>query len=255
MGDLSKRTEASTDQNGPLRGSRGFAATHWSVVLAARGEDSPKSAAALDQLCQTYWYPLYAYIRARGFDSADAQDLTQGFFARLLGGKSLMQADPGKGHFRSFLLGAVNHYLVNEWRHAHAAKRGGAKTILSLDDTAEVRYAQEPSSNLTPEKLYERRWALSLFERALRRVHEEYIKAAKGEVYDALKNFLSDEPNEGEYIRVGAQLDLNSNAVASAVYRLRQHYRQCVREEIAHTVSGPDELEDEMRSLLAALAE
>ncbi len=230
-----------------------FVTTHWSVVLAGGDSESPRAAMALEELCQAYWYPLYAYVRRRGHSVEDAHDLTQEFFARLIEKRWLAEADSSKGRFRTFLLTALNHFLANEWRHSRAAKRGGGRVLISLDDTAEARYVREPASNLTPEKIYERRWALSLFDHALARLREQYAAAGKTSLYDQLKGFLSCEPGEGEYARQGAELEMNAGAVAAAVHRLRQHYRQLVRDEVAHTVENPADLEDEIRSLMAAL--
>jgi len=236
----------------PLPDQR-FATTHWSVVLTAQGPGSPYATEALEKLCRTYWYPLYAYVRRRGHSVEDAQDLTQEFFAHLIEKHWLAEADRGKGRFRTFLLTALNHFIAKEWRRSRAVKRGGGRVLVSLDDTAEARYAQEAASNLTPEKIYDRRWALSLFDRALSRLREQYVAAGKTSLYDHLKGALSADPGEGGYARLGRELDLSPGAVAVAVHRLRQHYRQQVREEVAHTVDSPDDVEDEIRSLLAAL--
>jgi RNA polymerase sigma factor (sigma-70 family) len=208
---------------------------------------------AMEELCRAYWYPLYAYVRRRGHSVEDAQDLTQEFFARLIEKRWLAEADSGKGRFRTFLLTALNHFLANEWRRSHAAKRGGGQAPISLDDTAEARYVQEPVSDLTPEKTYQRRWALSLFARALVRLREQYAAAGKAPLYDCLKGSLSSEVGEGEYDRLGRELGLSTGAVSAAVHRLRQQYRQLVREEVAQTVENPADVEDEIRSLLAAL--
>jgi RNA polymerase sigma factor (sigma-70 family) len=228
--------------------------THWSAVLAARQPGSPRAAAAMEELCRGYWYPLYAYIRRRGYQVEEAQDLTQAFFAGMIENHWLKSADPQRGRFRSFLLGAMNHFLAKDWRHAHTLKRGGGKTFVSLDDTAERRYVSEPASDLTPEKIYERRWAWSLFERAVSRLREQYTAAGKGRLYDALKGFLADDVAEGDYARLGAELEMTPGAVRTAVHRLRERYRELVREEVAHTVADPAEVEDEIRSLLAALS-
>ena len=207
----------------------------------------------MEELCRTYWYPLYAYVRRRGHPVEEAQDLTQEFFARLIEKRWIADADSGKGRFRTFLLTALNHFLAKEWRRSQAAKRGGGQALISLDDTAEARYAQEPASHLTAEKIYERRWALSLFDRALGRLREQYASAGKAALYDRLQKFLSAEAADGEYARSGAELEMSTGAVAAAVHRMRQHYRELVRAEVAQTVETPAEVEDEVRSLLAAL--
>jgi len=244
------------EQTGLTTGtSREFTATHWSVVLAAGQGDSPQAAAALEQLCRSYWYPLYAYVRRRGHGPEEAQDLTQEFFARLLERKDLAKADPARGRFRSFLLGTLNHFLHDEWRKAQAAKRGGGHPLLSLDDTeGEERYGREPASEVTPESLYERRWALTLFDRALARLREEWSAAGKGKQFEAFRQFLANEAGEGEYGATAVELEMTPQAVAVAVHRLRQRYGDLVREEIAHTVSNADELEAELRHLLAVLS-
>jgi len=236
----------------PLSDQR-FATTHWSVVLAAQGPGSAGAADALEELCRTYWGALYAYVRRRGHPVEEAQDLTQEFFARLIEKQWLAEADRGKGRFRTFLLTALNHFLAKEWRRSRAAKRGSGQRLISLDDTAEARYLQEPASNLTPEKIYDRRWALSLFDLALNRLRERYAAAGKTRLYECLKEFLSSEAGEREYDRLGRELEMSAGAVAIAVRRLRQHYRQLVREEVAHTVDSPEDVEDEVRALLAAV--
>ncbi len=228
--------------------------THWSAVLAAGQPGSRRAAAAIEELCRTYWYPLYAYIRRRGYEVEEAQDLTQEFFTEMLENHWLKSADPQRGKFRSFLLGAMNHFLANDWRRAHTLKRGGGKALISLDDTAERRYAADAATGLTPEKMYERRWAWSLFERAFSRLREQYAAAGKARLYDVLKGFLADDIDEGDYARLAGQLEMTHGAVGTAVHRLRDRYRELVREEVAHTVADPAEVEDEIRSLLAALS-
>jgi RNA polymerase sigma factor (sigma-70 family) len=234
-------------------GAELFKTTHWSVVVLAGQEGSPQAAESLEKLCRAYWFPLYAYVRRYGHTPEEAQDLTQAFFARLIEKHWVAEADPGKGRFRTFLLTALRRFLANEWRSSHAARRGGGCTQIPLDVTAETRYAPELATDLTPERTYERQWALSVFDRALVRLRQEYATAGKTRQYEALKPFLANEAGEGDYARVGAQLQVSSGALATAVCRLRQHYCGLVREEIAHTVNSPDELEEEMRSLLAAL--
>ncbi len=232
-----------------------FGATHWSVVLTAGEGSSVTSDAAMERLCQAYWFPLYAYVRRKGYAVPEAQDLTQEFFARLLQHRWVAKADPRKGKFRSYLLTAMDHFLTNDWRRAHTFKRGGGRQLVSLDDTAETRYSSASADHLTPEKLYQRRWALDLFDRALRRLQAEYACAGKTGLYSNLREFLSAEPEVGDYERVAGHLELTRGAVAAAVCRLRQRYRELVRDEVAHTVASPAEVEDEVRSLLAALGD
>lgn len=231
-----------------------FVTTHWSVVVAGGDPNSPRSASALEELCQAYWYPLYAYIRRRGHAVEEAQDLTQAFFARLIEKDWLAEADANKGRFRTFLLTALNHFLAKEWRRSQAAKRGGGRALISLDDSAEIRYSQEAVCDQTPEKIYERRWALSLFHRALDRLSEHYRSADKGRHLELLKPFLSAEARDGDYARVGGELGMSTGAVTAAVHRLRQQYRDLVRDEIAQTVDSPAEIEEELQWLLAAVS-
>jgi RNA polymerase sigma-70 factor (ECF subfamily) len=209
---------------------------------------------ALETLCRAYWYPLYAYIRRKGHDAQEAQDLTQEFLIRLLEKDYLAHADRHKGKFRSFLLAALNHFLVNEWRDARAVKRGGSQPFISLDDnTAEGRYTLEPVSDLTPERIYERRWALTLLDQALTRLREESVAAGKARQFDQLRGFLTSEAREGDYDDAATQLTMKAGAVAVAVHRLRQRYGELVREEIAHSVGSRDEVEDEIRWLFGAV--
>ncbi len=231
-----------------------FQTTHWSVVLNAGQVDPSAAHEALARLCKDYWPPLYTYVRSVGNSAMDAEDLTQAFFARLMEKNWLAQADPEKGRFRCFLLGALKNFLANEWRRSQAVKRGGGKAVVSLDDTAELSYAAATASDLTPEKLYQRRWALELFERALNRLRDQYSVLGKGTLYDALKDYLSVEVPDGVYAKLGAQLQMSPGAVAAAVHRLRQRYRELVREEIAQTVARPEDIEDEVRALIEALS-
>ncbi len=232
---------------------RVFATTHWSVVLAAGQNDSPQAAEALENLCRTYWYPLYAYIRREGHGAADAQDLTQEFFSRLLARGSLAQVSPEKGKFRSFLLACLRHFLADQRDHARAIKRGGKVELLSLDaQEAENRYRLEPVDRLDAEKIYERRWAMTLLKQALDRLRAESVAAGKAEWFERLRSFLwGDSPSSSA--EAAADLGLTDSAFRGAVYRLRQRYRGLVREEIAHTVSDPSEIEEEIRYLIAVI--
>ena len=233
-----------------------FATTHWSVVLAAGVQDSPQAAAALEQLCRTYWYPLYAYVRRQGSDAHDAQDLTQGFFARVLEKNYLAVVDREKGKFRSFLLAAMNHFLANERDRAHTLKRGGKQTFVSLDDaTAEARYRHELASPLTPAMIFERRWALAVLDEALQRLRNEFVTTGREAQFDRLKSFLEGEVGRGDYQIAAAELNVSPGAVAMAVQRMRLRYRELVRNEVANTVADPTEVEAEMRHLFAVLAQ
>jgi RNA polymerase sigma-70 factor (ECF subfamily) len=233
-----------------------FTTTHWSVILTAGRSDSPQAEAALEKLCRTYWYPLYAYVRRQGFAADDAQDLTQEFFARLLEKNYLGSVERQKGKFRSFLLASLNHFLSNERDRARAAKRGGGKAPISLDElAAEDLFSQEPVSTLSPEKSFEKRWAITLLDQALARVREESESSGKGRLFDRLKVFLAGEAGPRDYAAVAPDLGMTPNAIAVTVHRMRNSYREMVRREIANTVSSPDEIEDEMRHLFSALAE
>jgi RNA polymerase sigma-70 factor (ECF subfamily) len=209
----------------------------------------------MERLCSTYWYPLYAYIRWRGYAVEDGQDLTQEFFARLLEKNYLAQVGPEKGKFRSFLLKALKHFLANEYDRAAAQKRGKGVAPISLDAAAaEGMFALEPRCDLTPEILFERRWAATLLDQAFAQLRQEYAQAGKQALFQELHIFLTDDSGSGDYAPVAQRLKLTTGAVAVAVHRLRQKYRDCVRAQVAHTVATPAELEDEMRYLFSVLA-
>jgi RNA polymerase sigma factor (sigma-70 family) len=231
-----------------------FATTRWSVVLAAGCNDTTHARAALEKLCRTYWYPLYAYVRRRGHSPEDAQDFTQEFFARLLERHWLERADQQRGKFRSFLLSAMNHFLADEWDRARAQKRGGGSMPVPLQlDTAETRYGHEPANKTTPEQNYERRWALALLEEVLRRLAGEYEQEGRSELFLELNPCLVGERTAQPYAELAAKLGVSEGTVKSAVHRLRQRYRQLLREEIAHTVAEPGEVDEELHHLFAVL--
>src|SRR5262245_35943719 len=233
-----------------------FPTTHWSAVLAAGSESSPQTTAALAELCQAYWYPLYAYIRRRGNNPTDAEDLTQGFFARLLEKNYIGDVTPGVGRFRSFLLASLKHFLANEWDRAQTSKRGGGKVILSLEEQdAETRYQFEPVENVTPETLYERRWALTVLERVLARLRKEFVTTEKAELFDQLKVFLSTDQPDCSYAETAARTGLKEGTVKVAVNRLRRRYGELLRGEIGNTVSQVSEVEDEVRHLISVLSQ
>jgi RNA polymerase sigma-70 factor (ECF subfamily) len=220
-----------------------LATTRWSLVLAAGQRSSPQSAAALRALCETYWYPLYAYVRRRGNDPHDALDLTQAFFARLLEKDDLAAARPERGRFRSFLLASLKHFLANEWDRDRAQKRGGGRSALSIDfGIAEDRYGREPCHEETPEKIFERRWALLLLENVLARLHEESVHAGKSWIFDRLKVFLTGEQPAVSSGQLAAELQMTAGALKVAVHRLRRRYRELLRAEIGQTVADPDEI-------------
>lgn len=231
-----------------------FHTTRWSLVLTA-GRDTPARAQkALAELCQTYWYALYAYVRRRGYAPQDAEDLTQAFFARLLEKHSIAQACRERGKFRSFLLASISHFLSDEWDKARAQKRGGKK-VISLDAlSAESRYATEDAGQATPEKVFERQWALHLLGEVLRRLEAEHAAAGKTEQFAHLRFCLTGERSSIPYAQLARQLQQSEGAVKVAVHRLRQRYRDILRDEIAQTVSSTDEVEEELRSLWKALS-
>lgn len=232
-----------------------FVTTRWSVVLAAGRGDTTGAEAALSRLCETYWLPLYAYVRRRGHSQEDAQDLTQEFFARLLQHGWVGDADPARGRFRTFLLTALNRFLANEWDRARAQKRGGGATALSLDTTAaEAHYQAAVATAAAPDALYDREWALTLLDRTLRRLAEEQRKAGKTAEFEALSPCLTAARGDIPYGDLAARLGLTETTARQAVHRLRKRYRELFREEISQTLEEPAELEAEVRHLLAALA-
>ncbi len=233
-----------------------FATTDWSAVVEAGQIHSPRAFEAMTQLCRTYWYPLYAYVRRKGYPAPDAQDLTQEFFSRLLGTNYLGAADRQKGKFRSFLLGTLEHFLAKEWRRAHAEKRGGGRAAFSLDERdAENRYLREPAHELTPPKTFDRRWATTLLAQAMARLREECRASKKGELFDCVQALLSGDSAGASYAEMGRSLNMTEGALKVAVHRLRQRFGELVRAEIARTVSGPAEVDQELQYLLAALRE
>jgi RNA polymerase sigma-70 factor (ECF subfamily) len=237
-------------------GSGNFATTHWSVVVAARDRATPEAREAMTVLARTYWYPLYAFIRRQGHPADQAQDLTQEFFTRLLEKNALGLADQSRGRFRSFLLAACKNFLANEHDRVSTQKRGGGRTFVSIDfGDAESQYGLEPAHNLTPETLFERRWALALLQEVLRRLREEYAAKGKGSLFECLRHYLVAEPSAGPYVQAAASLGMSEGAVKVAVHRLRQRYREMLREAIAQTIdtTTPEEIEEEIRQLFRAL--
>src|SRR5438132_4779971 len=233
-----------------------FATTHWSLVLAAGDRDAPQAEEALASLCASYWYPLYAYVRRQGSPPEQAEDLTQEFFARLLEKQFLRDVHPEKGKFRAYLMACFRHFLANERDRPLAQKRGGGKTHLSLDfASAEERYKLEPAHELTPEKLYERQWALTLLDQVLNRLRDDSIRDGHGRLFDNLKVFLGGESPALSYEEVGRGLGLSVGAIKVAVHRLRRRYRDLLREEIGGIVGDPSQLDTESQALFAAVAE
>jgi RNA polymerase sigma factor (sigma-70 family) len=232
-----------------------FATTHWTTVLTAGHTPSPQTLAALEKLCQTYWYPLYAFARRRGHAAHDAQDVVQSFFTHLLEHHGLKHVEQGHGKFRAYLLGAFRHFLANDWDHASADKRGGGKLILSLESLGpESRYAQDLADDAHPEKLYERAWATTLLQQVHDRLREECAQHGKSDRFTALEPFLTGEKCEATYAEIGRHLNLAEGSVKAEVHRLRKRYRTLLRIEIAHTVATPDLISDELRELMAVFS-
>ena len=234
-----------------------FVTTHWSLVLSARDSQSPQSAEALEKLCRTYWYPLYAYARRMGQSKENAEDLTQAFFARLLEKNFLQAAEPERGRFRSFLLVALKRFMANEWDRERAQKRGGGQAHVPLDtQLAERKFqAETPAGETTPDRLYERRWALTLLEQTMARLRAEFAGAGKTAEFDKLKSFLTADKREIPYAAVATELGLSESTLRVAVHRLRKRYRELFREEIAHTLAEGEDVDTELRHLLTVLSE
>jgi RNA polymerase sigma factor (sigma-70 family) len=242
-----------SDPHGP----RDFATTHWSLVVAAKPNEASQASArkALEALCRAYWYPLYAFVRYRGYSPDDAQDLTQAFFARIIETEGLASADPARGRFRSYLLGALKHFLANQWHREQAQKRGGRVRVIEWDALdPETRYAGAPQHADDPELLFDREWALETVTGALQALREEMAEAGKRAQFDALKGSLTGA-DESPRKELAARLSMTEGAVKVAVHRLRQRYRVLLRAAIAETVSNEVDLDDEVRYLIAALRE
>ena len=232
-----------------------FATTHWSVVMAAKQDDSSKATAALDKLCRTYWPPIYAYIRRDGNDATEAQDLTQEFFGRLLARDYLQHLHHQEGKFRSFLLSYLKNFLFEQRRRTGAQKRGGEYLFVSLNEPAgEDGYLREPVDELTPDQVFERRWAQAVLQAALDRLREEYAARDQAALFELLQDYQPREPGGRSYAQLGDHLGMTEAAVKSAVQRMRQRHRELLREEIAHTVTRPEEIEEELRHFRALLA-
>jgi RNA polymerase sigma factor (sigma-70 family) len=240
----------SPSEGSPTGGVR-FETTHWSVVLkAGRGAEE-----ALVKLCRTYWLPLYAYTRRRGHAFHEAQDLTQAFFAHLLENQAFAGVAPSKGRFRSFLLISLKHFLDNEWHKTHALKRGGQRVLVSWDELkTDERESLEPCDHLSPERIFNRRWALMLLERVMDQLRNECIAAQKGDVFEKLKDYLTGDPPVRPYREIAGELGMSEGAVKVTVHRLRRRFGELVRGQIERTVASPDEIDDEIRQLFAALS-
>jgi DNA-directed RNA polymerase specialized sigma24 family protein len=249
-----RMAKARNHAHSTLGTEREFAATRWSVVLVAGRRSSPDSRRALESLCQAYWYPLYAYVRRRVADVNDAHDLTQAFFAELLAKNYVGSAKAERGRFRAFLLTSLKHFLSKERERAKAQKRGGGKGPIPLDfESADSRYRLEPAGGLTAEQIYDREWAVALLGRILQRLEAESTGAGKPEQFEQLKGFLIGEHAGTTYAEVACRLNMTEAAVKMAATRLRRRYRALLREEIAETLSGPEEVDDEISKLFATL--
>lgn len=232
-----------------------FATTRWTVVLAAGRKSTPQGDMALEELCRIYWFPLYAYVRRQGHSKEDAEDLTQAFFARFLEKNYLEGLSSERGKFRAFLLASLKHFLANEWDRAHRQKRGGGVTPLSLDwQDAETRYQIDPADHLSPDRLFDRAWAVALLERVIARLRDECLAEGRADLFDRTKLFLTVGKSAIPYAQAAAELGLGEGAVRVAVHRLRKRYRELLREEVAQTLSDPAQVEEEMRALFSAFA-
>ena len=231
-----------------------FTTTHWSVVLAAGRTNEPQSAAALEKLCRTYWYPLYAYLRRSGYSEHDAQDLTQGFFAQLLEDRTIESVQREKGKFRSFLLRRLKYHIAHDRERASAKKRGGGCEVFSLDSLeAEQRYRLEPRDDRTPEKIFEHRWAMTVLDQALTQLAKEFQESGKAALFERLRLFLIDEKGNRTYRELADEMGISEDAFKKGVQRMRRRYSELLRAEIAQTVSEEAEVEEELGYLRSVL--
>jgi len=253
-----RNTDTAAEKNHSLAWTKKewFATTRWSVVLAAKNGDSQVATEALEKLCQTYWPPLFAFIRREGHDDAEAKDLTQEFFLKLIERDYLQHLRHQRGKFRSFMLTLLKHFLLEQRGKAKAQKRGGGKEPISLEQIAEEgSYLAEPVDHFSPDQVFELRWAQTLFQVALSRLRTEYVETGRGAFFELLKDFQPREPGAPSYAEVGARFGMTEAAVKSAVQRMRQRHREILREEIANTVTRPEEVEEEIRQLKEILSE
>jgi RNA polymerase sigma-70 factor (ECF subfamily) len=236
-----------------LKGGVAFSTTNWSVVLEAQGQ-SPAAQEALEKLCRTYWRPVYSFVRREGIRTEEAEDLTQSFFALLLQRRNFDAVRKEKGRLRSYLLTSLKHFLVSEHRRTVTVKRGKGQQPVPLEELAAVGRAElEPANHLSADRIYERRWALTLMEQVLRRLRDEYVMAGNAELFDLLKQLLPDEPGAPSRAEIALQLGMTDNALRQAFHRFRHRYQLLLREEIGHTVAIASDIEDELRHLIAVL--
>jgi RNA polymerase sigma-70 factor (ECF subfamily) len=234
-------------------GGVAFTTTHWSVVLQAQGE-SPAADEALERLCRTYWRPIYAFVRRQGIGLSDAEDLTQGFFAQLLERRDLSAVRRERGRLRSYMLTALKHFMSDERRRATAIKRGKGERPIPFEDLGAGEWTDmEPSDLLTAERIYERRWATTVLDRALELLKEEYATSLNAPLFDSLAQLLPNEPGAPSRAEIARQFNMTENAVAQAFHRFRQRYQVLIRQEIAHTVATPTDVDEELRHLIAVL--
>ena len=245
---------SSDQQLKPFSGKKEFATTRWTMVCAVGGENTQEAASALQELCQTYWYPLYSFVRSKGLAAEEAADVTQAFFADLLKREDLKRVDPEKGKFRSFLLAAIKHFLLNHWDKQKAQKRGGGKSPLALDfSAADSRFRLEPAHSATPETIYQRQWAQTLLERVQNRHRKEFEERGQSHRYERLHLFLAGKNAEETLAAAAKQLSMSEVAVKVAVHRMRQRFGELLRMEIAQTVSEPGEIDEEIQQLFELL--
>src|SRR5207248_636285 len=246
---LTERSEGPGGPDWPVA----FTTTHWSVVLTAQDE-SPAAHEALENLCRTYWRPIFVFLRRQGISQEEAEDITQGFFASLLEHRNLDAVRREQGRLRSYLLGALKYFLADERRRGMAIKRGKGQRLIPLEELrADERAEMEPADPVTPELIYERRWASTVLERVLNLLKDEYQRAGNAALFESLKELLPGEPDAPSQKEIAARLGMTENAVRQAFYRFRQHYQSLLREEIAQTVATPGDIEDELRHLIAVV--
>jgi len=235
-----------------LPGPSRFPTTRWTLVVAAGDPQHKEAQSALVDLCENYWYPLYAYLRRRGYAADEAQDLTQAFFVRVLEGRYLDRADPGKGRFRSFILTSLKFFVADEGDRQRALKRGGGAVVSLEFSSGEERYLREPAHDETPERIFERHWALGLLDRVVERLRNEFVQHGRPEHFEQLKIFLLGQ-SDAPYAELAREMNTSEGALKVAIHRLRKRYRELFRQEIADTVADPAEVESELRYLAGVL--
>ncbi len=242
-----------SSENQDRSSGRVFATTSWSMVIQAATPNTPESSFALADLCDAYWYPLYSFVRRKGYTREEAEDLTQSFFSELLEKKQLSVADQQRGRFRTFLLAALDHFVSKQWRAKNALKRGGGSSIISFDfQTADEQYANEPFHEWTPQKIFDRNWALAILSETLAGVRKQYVESDKAELFDELKVFLGDA-SKVTYKSIAEKMDTTEGAIKVAVHRLRERYGEQLRIQIARTVEFASDVNQELQSLMEAL--